>query len=181
MSRPSSRAIRLVVAFSLSLALPRAAPAITRTEQVGTDLIFALPAVALGKVAAEKDLRGFLELVESYAVCGAATGVLKLTVHERRPNGGQHSFPSGHASSSFTAAEFLRERFGWEWGIPAYVAASYVGYSRVAAHKHHSWDAFAGAGVGIGSACIFTHPFHGAKIAVSGDSGGIAFRLTRTF
>jgi hypothetical protein len=78
-----------------------------------------------------------------------ATEALKRSVSERRPNGGQHSFPSGHTSFAFTGAEFIRKEYGWAWGAPAYLAASFVGWSRVEAQAHHTHDVLAGAAIGI--------------------------------
>jgi len=79
----------------------------------------------------------------------AVTEALKYTVNENRPNGGEHSFPSGHTSFAFTGAEFIRKEYGWRWGAPAYAVAGYVGYSRVAAREHHARDVLAGAVIGI--------------------------------
>ena len=77
-----------------------------------------------------------------------------------RPDGSDnHSFPSMHASVSFTGAAFIQRRYGWKWGIPAYAVATYVGWSRTYAKKHDWWDVAAGAAMGIGSAYIFTRPF----------------------
>jgi PAP2 superfamily len=84
------------------------------------------------------------------------TGVLKEVVHEERPNGGQHSFPSGHTSSAFCGAEFIRKEYGWAWGAPAYAAATYVGWSRVEAKAHHWHDVVAGAAIGYFS----NHDWH---------------------
>lgn len=78
-----------------------------------------------------------------------ATEVLKAGVNERRPNGGHHSFPSGHTSFAFTGAEFIRKEYGWGWGAPAYLAAGFVGWSRVEAQAHHTHDVLVGAGIGI--------------------------------
>jgi PAP2 superfamily len=78
-----------------------------------------------------------------------ATGVLKLTVHETRPNGGSHSFPSGHASTAFAGAEFIRKEYGWGWGTPAYLAAGFVAWSRVEAKQHYTRDVLAGAAIGV--------------------------------
>jgi hypothetical protein len=80
----------------------------------------------------------------------AATYALKYSVREERPNGEDtHSFPSGHASVTFAAAEFIRKEYGWGWGVPAYLAAGFVGYSRVTSKEHHSWDVATGAAIGI--------------------------------
>lgn len=77
------------------------------------------------------------------------TQALKFSFNERRPNGGDHSFPSGHTSFAFTGAEFIRKEYGWWWGAPAYALASYVGYSRVRSREHYTHDVVAGALIGI--------------------------------
>ena len=64
-----------------------------------------------------------------------------------------------HTSVSFTAATFIQRRYGWKWGVPAYVLSTYVGWSRVYGKKHDWWDVAAGAVIGAGSSLIFTRPF----------------------
>lgn len=176
-----TRALALTLCLGLSAWLPSPAQATRRVEQVGTTVQYLLPVVALAESAHEKDRKGALQLVESSALSAAVTGLLKETVHERRPNGGMHSFPSGHASISFTVAEFLRQRYGGEWGYPAYAAAAFVGYSRVAAHKHHTHDVLAGALIGIGSSHLFTHPFHGFQASVEPQRDGLELVFSRRF
>lgn len=78
-----------------------------------------------------------------------ATEALKLTVDEQRPDGGDHSFPSGHTSIAFTGAEFIRKECAWWWGVPAYGIATFVGYSRVRSREHYTHDVLAGALIGI--------------------------------
>jgi membrane-associated phospholipid phosphatase len=113
------------------------------------------------------DWKGLVEVAESTAVTvGVTSGLQVVAVNEERPNGGSHSFPSGHASFSFTMAEFMRKRYGWEYGIPAYVAASFVGYSRVEANDHYTHDVVAGAAIGILSSYIFTTPYEGWHVNV---------------
>jgi PAP2 superfamily len=77
------------------------------------------------------------------------TAGLKYSIDETRPNGEAHSFPSGHASIAFTGAEFIRKEYGWHWAAPAYVAAGFVGWSRVESKKHYTHDVVAGAALGI--------------------------------
>ena len=74
---------------------------------------------------------------------------LKGLVTEERPNGEPHSFPSAHSSTTFAAAEFVRKEYGWTWGLPAYLAAGFAGYSRIEAHEHWWHDVAAGAAIGI--------------------------------
>jgi len=87
----------------------------------------------------------------------AITYALKYSVHEERPNDEDaHSFPSGHAAVTFAGAEFIRKEYGWRWGVPAYVAATFVGFSRVNAREHYTWDVLSGAAIGV----LSNHDFH---------------------
>ena len=78
-------------------------------------------------------------------------------------------------------AEFMRKRYGWEFGLPAYAAASFVAYSRVEAGEHHPEDVAAGAAIGIISSYIFTRPFAGWLIQPDVDPRYYAIRLSRTW
>lgn len=80
---------------------------------------------------------------------GAMTYGLKYTVEEERPNGEDGSFPSGHTAVTFAGAEFIRKQYGWGWGAPAYAAAGFVGWSRVATDDHWWHDVLAGAAIGV--------------------------------
>jgi hypothetical protein len=91
-------------------------------------------------------------LVEAQLVGGIVTQGLKYAVDRQRPNGGHHSFPSGHTSSAVATADVILQRFGWRAGAAAYVAAAYVGASRIAERDHYLSDTVFGAAVGIASA-----------------------------
>ena len=75
--------------------------------------------------------------------------------------------------SSRDVTAFIQRRYGWKWGIPAYVVSTYVGWSRVYGKKHDWWDVAAGAAIGVGSSYLFTRPFakkHDLSISpVAGD------------
>src|ERR1051326_5569266 len=89
-------------------------------QSAGDILQYVLPAAAGGLTIAHSDWPGTLQFGESAAVTLAVTYALKYTVNEKRPNGGHQSFPSAHTSISFSSAEFMRKRYGWEYGVPAY-------------------------------------------------------------
>jgi membrane-associated phospholipid phosphatase len=142
----------------------------------GDILQYALPATAGGLTVVYRDWQGTLQFGESLALTEGVTYGLKYAVNERRPNGGTQSFPSGHASGAFCGAEFLRKRYGWKYGIPAYAAASFVAFTRVEAREHYPHDVIAGAAVGIISTYIFTRPYKGWH--VQAEAGAKYFGLS---
>ena len=113
------------------------------------------------------DVEGREQFYWSAGTSLALTYTLKYTVDERRPNGGNHSFPSGHTSSAFQGASFIQQRYGWRYGLPAYLGAAYTGWSRVEVDAHHPHDVYAGAAIGILSSYLFTTPYNeGANISL---------------
>ena len=148
----------LMVMLLLSLLFSNAAVASDPVENAGNILQVMLPVSGAGIALARNDREGLIQLAESGALTLALTLGMKYTIPAVRPDGGEHSFPSGHTSISFSSAEFIRERYGWNYGIPAYVIASYVGYSRIEAKRHYTRDVIAGAVIGIGSSLLLTEP-----------------------
>lgn len=126
-------------------------------QKSGTDLAVALPLIAGGLTLYNQDYVGTLELaVDGLATVGTVYGLSRV-IHEERPNhGDDHSFPSDTEAVAFAPAAFLWDRYGWQYGVPAYFAAGYVAYSRVEAGKHHWWDVTASAAIGLGYDKIFT-------------------------
>ncbi|MEW6600251.1 MAG: phosphatase PAP2 family protein [Nitrospirota bacterium] len=140
-----------------------------------------LPAAALGLTVYHVDGEGALQFGKAAVLTLGITYGLKYAVNEERPNGGGHSFPSGHSSMSFSASEFIRKRYGWKYGIPAYAAASFVGYSRVEARQHYVHDVIAGAAIGIASSYFFTKPYKDWNVQTEAGSGYYGVRLSRTW
>jgi membrane-associated phospholipid phosphatase len=137
-----------------------------RAEHAGTILQYAIPASALLATWVLEPEGGSGEggaagnwllltgpprhdLLLSLGRAWVVTKSLKYTVDETRPDGGSHSFPSGHTSMAFTGAEFIRKQYGTAWGAPAYLAAGFVAWSRVEANRHYTHDVLAGAAIGI--------------------------------
>ena len=126
----------------------------------GDILVFTLPVIAIGSTLIKGDTKGSWQFTKGFLTNFAVTTVLKAAISKERPDGtNMHSFPSGHSSITFQSASFLQKRYGWKYGIPAYILASYTGFSRVYADKHDVYDVLAGAVVGIGSTYLFTTPY----------------------
>lgn len=119
-----------------------------------------LPVAGLTAILVEKDWEGLKQGALSGVTTLGVTFALKYLIKKERPDhSDNHSFPSMHTSVSFTAASFIQRRYGWKWGIPAYMVSTYVGWSRVYGKKHDWIDVASGAAIGIGSAYLFTRPF----------------------
>ena len=149
---------------------------------------YALPAATgsegtpiFGKTLGCWDGQGAMEFGESAGATLGLTYVLKYTVSEKRPNGGRESFPSAHTSISVSAAEFIRKRYGWEYGIPAYALAGFVGYSRVEAREHYPHDVIAGAAIGFASSFLFTKPYKGWHIQAEAGYKYYGIRVSLSF
>jgi len=131
------------------------------TEEAGTLLQILIPAAGLGgTLFYEQGHEGLVQFAEAFAASQIITHGLKYTVNERRPNGiCCNSFPSGHTSAAFMGAAFIERRYGWRYAIPAYLGATYVGYSRVKTRNHYLTDVMAGALIGTLSSYYFTRPY----------------------
>ncbi len=137
-------------------------------ETSGDILATALPAAALISTLVWKDDQpATLQFAETIVTSFGVTHVLKRVVNKPRPNGGDHAWPSGHTSSAFSGAAFLQIRHGWRVGIPAYLLAGYVGWTRVYVDAHDYWDFLGGAIIGVGSAYLFAKPYDPNRAAIS--------------
>jgi membrane-associated phospholipid phosphatase len=106
--------------------------------------------------------------------------LLKEIVREERPDhSGMDSFPSSSTASAFAAASSIQVRYGWNYGLPAYSMAAFVGYSRVAADKHHWQDVAAGAVIGWGIGQLVTSGYQPLpEIQAYGGADGATLQAT---
>lgn len=87
-------------------------------------------------------------LIRAQLLNGILTQAIKVGAQRERPNGGNHSFPSGHTSATFTTAAVLQARHGWAVGLPAYALGGIVAWSRVRSNHHWVSDVVFGAALG---------------------------------
>ena len=134
-------------------------------KTAGDVLLFTMPAMAMGSTFIWQDgQKGTYQFSKALAGTLAVTYGLKLAINKERPNKeNNYSFPSGHTSVAFASAAFVQKRYGWEYGIPAYLLAGYVGYTRIKATKHDGVDVVAGAAIGVGMSYLFTKRYEGQK------------------
>lgn len=140
-----------------------------------------LPATAFVGSLISKDKEGSIYFLKSFTATTAITYALKWTLDVERPDGGRHSFPSGHTSAAFCGASFIQKRYGWAAGIPAYAAASFVGYSRVHAGRHHIWDVVAGAAIGAACSQLLTRTDKQVQWAMAPSTEGMQLLFSCSF
>lgn len=157
--------------------------AASQTEKNGDRLTIAMPVLAFGtSLLIEDDASGSWQFAKSLLASKLSTEAIKHLAQQQRPNGECcDSFPSGHSTTAFTTAAFVYYRYGWKYALPAAVAASYVGYSRVDAKAHYSRDVVAGAALGIASSYFFTTPYHGISMTPYTDHGDFGLQIQSSF
>jgi membrane-associated phospholipid phosphatase len=153
-------------------------------ESAGVDTAIALPLLAAGITVYKSDWTGTAELAaDGFTTVGTAYA-LKNIVREQRPDKSDfQSFPSDTAALAFAPAQFLWDRYGWQYGVPAYAAALFVGYSRVEAKKHHWYDVAASGALSFGFSKIFTTRYmgrgfsYGANVSPDGAYASVNYRF----
>jgi membrane-associated phospholipid phosphatase len=185
--RKTAVLLAMLLAAQMAIAAPVQKPIVLNSSQkgietAGTGIAIALPLVAAGISIDKDDLTGVAQMLADTLVTVGSAYALKHIVREERPDHSDfNSFPSDTAALAFAPAQFLWDRYGWEYGVPAYAAAVFVGYSRVDARKHHWYDVAASAGLAFVSSEIFTTEFHDNRrlsYSAGATPGGVAAQLS---
>ena len=138
---------------------------------------FALGMYIIGRVSRSTRLTALgADLVDAQIVNGVITQTIKAASHRTRPDGGSHSFPSGHTSATFATASVIQQHYGWKAGAPLYALGAYVSVSRMVDNKHWASDVVLGTAIGIvsGRAASFGHGPQRISVAPSVLPGGFA-------
>ncbi len=154
--------VRVVFVFAVFLLCCQAAfcadPYSGGFAQDVSDSLF--PFLAVGEASllldGHKGRNAATQGLKALVVTDLATAVIKATVRERRPNRESYnSFPSRHAAAAFCMAAVI-SGYDSDWRIPAYGAASLIGWSRVETRNHYWHDVIGGAALGYFVARAFT-------------------------
>ncbi|HEY5047353.1 MAG TPA: phosphatase PAP2 family protein [Rhizomicrobium sp.] len=134
------------IAGAVAAPTPLAMPKDVGLQDVGEGVAIALPLIAGGISIYKDDWNGAGQLALVTGATVGTTYLLNRFVKEERPyckgevGCDDHSFPSNTSALAFAPAQYLWNRYGWEYGVPAYAAAGFVGATRVVAGEHRVWD-----------------------------------------
>lgn len=153
---------KLAAALAVCLLAPQMAWAGDNAalQTAGTSVAIALPLIAGGIALDKGDTHGVgqLALITGLSV-GTAYG-LKQFVREKRPDGSDYeSFPSDTTALAASGSGFLWRRYGWTYGLPAFVASQFVSFSRVESKKHHWYDTLASSAIAAGYSYVIASPY----------------------
>lgn len=174
----------VLAAIKLTLALVCSFPALAddRWTEAGEVLLYALPLTAATATFSLNDPQGRTQLLIAHGVTFTASSVLAGLTSKERPDGSDNlSFPSNGTASAFTSAAFMQRRYGWDVGLPAYLAASYVGWSQVYSERHYASDVVAGAALAWGVNQWLVEPGSASQFALMPTSGGMVLAFDVKF
>ncbi len=157
------RVMGMAAVVSLVVAAPAAEAATSKRDkdlaEIGDWVQIGIPAAGMLASWMKGDKEGMMQLTKVIVSSSISAHTFKFLGERTRPDASNKvSFPSGHTTASFAGSEYIRQRFGNTWGIPATVAAGFVGYTRIRANKHFRDDVLAGMSNGLLWNWFFTTP-----------------------
>lgn len=98
----------------------------------------AMPIAALGISLAKQDWYGAIFSEVWVNALYPLNNKFEHKIGKKRPCGCPGAFPSGHMIVYAASSSYLHYRYGWEYGVPAYIATAIFAADRVH-NKAHSW------------------------------------------
>jgi hypothetical protein len=135
----------------------------------GHVVMSALPVSALAIAYFKDDTEGEKQWLRNLLANQLLNSLARLGFNEtslgERPNGNGYGFPSGHVAFAGSGAAFLEERYGWKYGVPAWMLVGYVAWVRVDNRDHHWRDVVAASALSYGVAKLFVTPENTTHLA----------------
>lgn len=121
----------------------------------GRAVAYVLPAIAGGVTIYKRDWKGLAQLTVVTGLTYATAYSLKQIVRSCRPyakpctpgGSGWDSFPSTTSAIGSASSSFMWRRYGWEWGVPMFVASAYPSYALQKSHQNKIWDGVASTAI----------------------------------
>lgn len=174
-----------IALLALLLALLTTYPAQADSSLIGHIVMTAIPVSAIAVAYAKDDVEGEKQWLRNVIANESIISLARLGFNEtdwgRRPNGHPYGFPSGHVAFAGAGASFYSERYGWKYGIPAWLATTYVAYNRVDNNVHRWRDVIAAGVVSFGVGKLFVTPENATHLAPVVGPDWIGMRWQRSW
>ena len=162
---------RRLVLTAFLLASPLCLPPAARGANAisGHVVMAALPVTALAIAYFKDDTEGEKQWLRNLLANQLLTSIARVGFNETswgtRPNGNGYGFPSGHVAFAASGSSFLEERYGWRYGVPAWMLTGYVAWVRVDNGDHRWRDVVASSVLAFGVAKLFVTPENATHLA----------------
>ena len=161
---------RLVAVATMTLGLLAVTNVARGADDISGHVVMSvIPVTAFAIAYFRDDVEGekqwLRNLLANQLLTSAARLGFNYTSWGRRPNGDGYGFPSGHVAFAASGASFLEERYGWKYGVPAWLLTGYVAYVRVDNRDHRVRDVVASSILGYGVAKLFVTPENATHLA----------------
>lgn len=155
-------ALVAVVLFVLNLATAARGSDPISDPVSGHAVMAAIPVTAFAIAYFKDDVEGEKQFLRNLLANQLLTSLARLGFDQtslgERPTGNRYGFPSGHVSFAASGASFLQERYGWRYGVPAWLLTGYVAWNRVDNGDHHARDVIASVVLSYGVGKLFVTP-----------------------
>lgn len=152
---------------------------------IGDVVMTIIPVTAFAVAYLKDDAEGERQWLRNVAANQIVTSAARLSFDRspwgERPNGHPYGFPSGHVAFAGSGAAFLSERYGWRYGLPAWIGTAYVAYNRVDNNSHRWRDTIASGVIAFGVGKLFVTPENATHIAPTIGPDWLGLRWQRSF
>lgn len=149
-------------------------------------ITLALPVSAIGiSLLHHEDWKGIGEFAVAAGLTVGTAYLLRQSIRDNRPDGsGVHAMSPPDLALADSSADYLWNRYGWRYGVPAYVASAVVSYALTDAKKNHWYDTAAAGALAFGFNYALVDRYHPGRYRVSagpGPDGGAMLRIAVNF
>jgi hypothetical protein len=180
-------AFRRAILVCAVLVIPASASAASGDlRKVGNILTVALPVTAIGvSLLHHRDWRGLGEFAVSAGLTVGSAYMIRQMVREQRPDHSDfHTLTPPDLALADASADYLWSRYGWRYGVPAYLASALVSYSLSDAKKNHWYDTLASGALAFGFNYAIVDRYHERRVHVTAETtphGGAMLRFAINF
>lgn len=175
-----------IAVLALLFSLLHPAPADCGSSAIaGHAVMSAIPVSAFAVAYFRDDVEGQKQWLRNVIGNQVLISLARVAFNETdlgiRPTGNEYGFPSGHVAFAGAGASFYSERYGWEYGVPAWLATGFVMNNRVQNKDHHWRDVIASAVLSFGIGKLFVTPEDATYLAPVIGPEFIGLRWKRSY
>ncbi len=161
-----------VLACALVLLAVPAKAASPQLRKAANIVTIALPVTAIGvSLLHHEDWKGLKEFAVSAGLTVGTAFLIRQMVREQRPDHSDfHTLTPPDLALADASADYMWSRYGWRYGVPAYLASTLVSYALTDAKKNHWYDTVASGALAFGFNYAIVDRYHPGRYRVTAET-----------